>query len=307
MYNNKPWHLDVRRRGVAVCASISVLLIAGALGCAPEAEPPVATPTVLMSKQRLPLGSLVEMTYRFTVAPEIQPVEGQYRVLVHFLDSEQELMWTDDHTPPTPVGEWQPSERIEYTRTIFLPIYPYVGMGSVAVGLYDADSGRRLPLAGEDLDQRSYNVATIELLPQSENVFVIFKDGWHLSEVLPENPTIEWQWTKKNATLAFQNPRVDSTLYLQYAGRPDLFDSPQQMTIAIGGQAVDTVAVESGEQVIRQIHLTADQLGSADMVELHIQLDRVFVPVELPGTDSTDDRELGIRVFHAYVEPSATM
>ncbi len=307
MYNNKPWHLDVRRPGVAVCASISAILIAGALGCAPEAEPPVATPTLLMSKQRLPLGSPVQMTYRFNMAPELPPIEGRYSVVVHFLDAEQELMWTDDHVPPTPVREWQPSERIEYTRTIFLPIYPYVGEGTVAVGLYDADTERRLLLAGENLGQRSYNVATIELLPQSENVFVIYKDGWHPSEVLPDDPTIEWQWTKKDATLAFENPKVDSTLYLQYHGRPDLFDPPQQMTIAIGGQAVETFAVESSEVMIRQIHLAAAQLGSADMVELHIQLDRAFVPAELPGLDSTDGRKLGIRVFHAFIDPSTTM
>ncbi len=43
--------------------------------------------------------------------------------------------------------------------------------------------------------------------------------------------------------------------------------------------------------------MTAAQLGTSDMVDLVIDVDRTFKP------GGTDPRELGIRVFHAYVEP----
>ena len=39
------------------------------------------------------------------------------------------------------------------------------------------------------------------------------------------------------------------------------------------------------------------------MVELHISVDKTFVPALIPAANSKDPRELGIRVFHAFVEP----
>ena len=53
-------------------------------------------------------------------------------------------------------------------------------------------------------------MADFELLPQTENIFLIFKDGWHQTEVVAEGAQrTEWQWTKKEATLAFRNPKRD--------------------------------------------------------------------------------------------------
>ncbi len=39
------------------------------------------------------------------------------------------------------------------------------------------------------------------------------------------------------------------------------------------------------------------------MVELSIDVDKTFVPALLPASTNRDSRELGIRVFHWYVEP----
>ena len=43
--------------------------------------------------------------------------------------------------------------------------------------------------------------------------------------------------------------------------------------------------------------VTAAQFGSGDVAELVIDVDRTFVP------GGADTRELGIQVFHAFVEP----
>ena len=53
------------------------------------------------------------------------------------------------------------------------------------------------------------------------------------------------------------------------------------------------------------LHDAADrrQLGAGDMAELRIEVDKTFVPALLPDTQQPDPRELGIRVFHAFVEP----
>ena len=103
---------------------------------------------------------------------------------------------------------------IQYTRTLFIPVVPYVGDAQVRLALYSPRDQRRLPLAGEDAGQLSYKVATLSLLPHSENVFLLFKDGWHPAEVASDNATVEWQWSKKVGTLAFRNPKKDVIFYL---------------------------------------------------------------------------------------------
>ena len=56
---------------------------------------------------------------------------------------------------------------------------------------------------------REYKVATIELLPQTENIFLVYKEGWHNPETHPENPSVERTWTKKEALISFKNPKKD--------------------------------------------------------------------------------------------------
>ena len=56
-------------------------------------------------------------------------------------------------------------------------------------------------------------------------------------------------------------------------------------------------------QGLKKIPLTATQLGAAEMAELKISVDKSYVPAQLPGSNSTDPRELGVRVFHAFVDP----
>ena len=61
--------------------------------------PPVATPSFSVKQTRVPLGSPVEVTYKFVVAKNAPPITENFRVFVHFLDADNERMWTDDHDP----------------------------------------------------------------------------------------------------------------------------------------------------------------------------------------------------------------
>ena len=55
--------------------------------------------------------------------------------------------------------------------------------------------------------------------------------------------------------------------------------------------------------LIRTVPVTASQFGNADMVDLRISVDKTFIPAQAPAARSNDMRELGVRVFHAFVEP----
>jgi hypothetical protein len=263
--------------------------------------PPLATPSLKLSHDKAPLGSPIDITYKFVVANDARFAED-YRVMVHVVDADDELIFAFDHNPPTPTTQWKPGETIEYTRTVFIPIYPYVGEASLQVGLYSTTNQKRLSLAGENAGQNSYKVGKIQLQPQTENVFTVFKDGWHPAEVAEHNATVEWQWTKKEATLSFKNPKKDSLFYLDVDNPGSAFNEPQQVQVGLGGHVVDEFTLKPKEPELRKIALTAAQLGPGDVAEIVISVDKTYVPAVV-ASGSKDPRELGVRVFHAFVDP----
>jgi hypothetical protein len=282
-----------------LAAALAVL--AAACGGSSDTAVPLATPTVSINHTRVPLGSPIEVTYRFQVAPAAA-FGKDYRVLVHFLDADDELMWTDDHVPPQPTSAWKPGQTIEYTRTVFVPLYPYIGEATIAVGLYAPGTDDRVPLAGETIGQRAYRVARIRLQPQTDNVFLAFLDGWHGPETAADNQSVEWQWTRKEGVLRFRNPKRNAVFYLHYDGQPSVFDTPQTVTVSLGAEVIDTFQVSTPDEAIRKIAIKSAQFGPEEVVVIRIGVDKTFVPALVkPG--SRDPRELGIRVFHAFVEP----
>ena len=274
---------------------VSTLLPAG---CSrkQENEPAVATPSLTFSKDRVPIGSAVTLTYKFVVASNATFDKDNW-VFVHVLDPEGEQMWNDDHQPPVPTTQWKPGQTVEYKRTIFVPNYPYIGQAIVRLGLYDPPSGKRHVLSAPEASRREYNVAKIQIQPSSERVFLMYRDGWHPAEVDSKNPQNEWTWTKKTATLSFKNPKKDSVLYLDYAARADMFTPPQQVTLKIGDQVIAQFAAGAKAPTLLTFPISAAQFGASDMVDLVVDVDRTFKP------GATDPRELGIQVFHVDIEP----
>jgi hypothetical protein len=269
----------------------------------PPPEPGVATPSVKLNREKAALGSPIEVTYRFDVAANAPPFKEDYKVFVGFVDTDQELMWTDDHDAPIPTTQWKPGQTIEYTRTVFVPVYPYIGEAAIHMGLYSTTTQKRVTLSGQDAGQSAYTVAKLQLLPQSENVFVMLKDGWHGPETPPNDAHVEWQWTrKKQATLVFKNPKRDSEFYLDLDNPSRTFPEGQRVQVKLTDQVLDDFVLMERRQ-LRRMPLTAAQLGSGDTVELLIEVDKTFVPALLPGSTNRDSRELGVRVFHWYIEP----
>jgi len=287
---------------VTACVLTAMAVTAAACSKAEDTTPPVGSIQVTLSRPKAALGSPIEVTYKFTVAPNA-PSLGQRRVFVHFLDADEELMWTDDHDPPTPTSEWKPGQTIEYTRTMFIPSYPYVGAAKVVAGLYTPGQNDRLKLSNEDRGDRSYKVADFELLPQTENIFVIFKDGWHPAEVVTEGAgRTEWQWTKKEATIAFRNPKRDVTLVLQVDNPATGPNAAQNVTVQIGDQVLQTIHLVKENAPVLKFPVTAAQLGTGDMVEMKFVADKTFVPALDQSMKSGDPRELGARFFHVFIQ-----
>ena len=263
--------------------------------------PPVAAAAVTLDRTTAAVGTPVEMSYRFTVTSGMKPLADDYTVFVHFVDRDGELLWTDDHQPPTPIRQWKPGDVIQYTRTMFVPKVPYTGETNVDIGIYSPRTNTRLPLSGTDAGMHAYRVGTLSLALQSDSPFVIFKSGWHETET-SEGGTTEWQWTRKEGILSFRNPRRDVMMLFQ-ADQPVKLPQPQTVQLKIGSTVLDQFMLPTGDRVLRRVPITAAQLGSGDSVDLTVAVDQTFVPVSMPELKTRDTRVLGIRVFRVYIQP----
>ena len=288
------------------CRIVGILVLSLALSsCRRPADTaaPVATPTVTLDRAQVSVGSPADIHYRFVVAADAPAFAKDYWVFVHFLDRDGELMWTDDHAPTTPTRQWKAGATIEYTRTMFIPKFPYTGETRVEVGLFSTETGDRLPMSGNNAGMRSYQVATFNLGLPADNTFVVFNSGWNETETADDASGVEWQWSKREATLSFRNPKRDAELFLQLDQPVRALPEPQQVELRIGTTPLDHFPLPVGERLLRRLPISAAQLGGADTVELVIAVDRSFVPASIPELRSTDPRELGVRVFRAVVEP----
>ena len=158
-------------------------------------------------------------------------------------------------------------------------------------------------MTGQSRGQREYQVATFNLHPQTDNLYVVFKDGWHQTEVAEDASGVEWQWSKKTATLAFRNPMRDVVFYLQCDQPVHEVGEPQRVELRIGETVIDSFALPPGPRELRKVELAAAQLGAGETVEVTVAVDKSFVPATITQLKSNDTRELGIRVFRAYVQP----
>ena len=284
-----------------------LLVLAYVAGCSRKADEaaPVATPTVTLSRSESAVGAPIDVTYHFDVAKDAPAFAEKYVVFAHFVDADGELMWVDDHEPPTPTTDWKPGTAIDYTRTMFIPKIPYEGEVNVIIGLYSLATKARVPMAGTSEGMRAYRVARFTIGLPSDNTFVMFRDGWHDAESASDDVGTEWQWSKKDATLVFRNPKKDVLLYLQLDQPASGLPAPQHVDLRVAGQPVDSFTLPTGPRELRKVRLTAAQLGTADTVEMTLSVDQTFVPADVPQMRSSDHRELGVRVFRAYVEPQS--
>ncbi len=199
--------------------SLCVAVLLAATGACLEADttPPVASVTFTPSRTRVALGSPVDLTYKFDVAPGAA-IPGDYTVFVHVVGDDGQQLWADDHLPPVPTSQWKPGQTIgPYTRLKFVPLFPYVGHATVIVGLYKGDA--RLPISTGLADERLRLKTRIQSRQPGtaaghREMFAssCSADGT-ASKFLPNNPTLEWQWSQKAGVISFQNPKKDVTRF----------------------------------------------------------------------------------------------
>jgi len=103
-----------------------------------------------------------------------------------------EQMETDDHNPPKPTRSGKPAKTIEYTRTIFVPVFPMLVMPTIHRGCTISRTQRRLTLAARIWGSCPTKWRNCKCCRRRE-LFTVLKDGWHLAEPRVPRRFVAWQ------------------------------------------------------------------------------------------------------------------
>lgn len=255
---------------------------------------------ITVNRVRAPLGSPIEVTYTWKCEPGMKKLGQEYHAFVHFLDSHGLTLFADDHLPSPPPFQWEPGKEYSYTRTVFIPVYPYVGEVEMRMGLYPSNGrGPRVAMKGDDAGLYEYRIAKMEFLPQTENIYLVEKEGWHNPESSPQTPGFERIWTKREALISFKNPKKDVIFYLEADTNFKAFQKPPVLTLSVNGKVGVTIPIKDSEIFMKKVLFKAADLGTGDWADLRFTLNQGFVPMTL-GINN-DDRELGLLVYHRAV------
>jgi hypothetical protein len=283
--------------------TLTVSLLSAACSRTPvDTAKPVAVASVSVTPAVVASGMPVELDVRFAVAPDAPPFREDYAVFIHVVDDDGQMIGSTDHAPPTPTRQWKPGSTIEYKHSEYAPISDYVGEATFVVGLYSKSSGERVPLAGDAVEPRAVRAGSFEIRERSEPYAVIFREGWHASEA-PKGSGLEMRWSMKSGNLMFTNPRRDVEFTLELDQPASVFPVAQHIEIRRGETVVDEFDLEPGPSMVRKIALSQSQLGEDNTVDLAVVSDKTFVPAKFASLQSSDTRQLGVRVFRAFVQP----
>ena len=173
--------------------------------------------------------------------------------MMHVVDADDELMWTDDHNPPTPTTQWKPGQTVEYTRTVFVPVYPYVGEATLQMGLYSTTTQTAPDARGEDAGQRAYKVAQDSAAAADARTCSRCS---RTAGIRPRSPSTTRRSSgsgrRSRRRSRSRIPKKDCTFYLDVDQPGGIFNENQHVTVTSTGRGRRQFDVTPKNQQLRQ-------------------------------------------------------
>ncbi|MBN1197670.1 MAG: hypothetical protein JXA62_09710 [Candidatus Aminicenantes bacterium] len=282
------------------CLLILVVLVF--LSCGKGSDPRGLDLNLAIQPDMLTDFLYAKMDYTYRLSEDFEGFSKDYAVFVHFWRTRsKEMLVQDDHMPEILTTQWRPGQKVEYSRTLFIPKFldeidiDFEGYEEIriTVGLWDPDSSEdeKILLFRKNVKVHPASVVAPE---------IVYAEGWNNVETDPsiDNPRERrWQWTTKKAVCVVENPKKESTLIIQ--GGVDKAKIPDQKVIfRINDQLLEEFIPETAK-FEKRYTLTPAQMGNDYEFRFTIETDKAFVPAML-DPQSSDKRELGIQIYFLY-------
>jgi hypothetical protein len=289
-----------RRRETRAAA---VLLLAatfavGACSGSGETQRVSATPELNLPDS-VPLGEPLAMEWTWTPGAEFAAPVADYKVFVHLIGPQGNILVQDDHFPAEPTSQWQAGTAVQYSRWLYVPELE-VEYVDVVVGLYDREE--RAEVQGENGWSGAVTVHRLAIRADDMTGIPVYMSGWHPLEEVSEPEPMKWRWTEDAAKAVFTNPMSDAVLHLS-AHAPFDEIGAQTVVVRVGETEMARIQVGDADRFTERIDIPAAVMGEGEWVELTLEVAPVLVPKELDA-NSTDDRKLGLQVFMLYLSSS---
>ncbi len=284
---------------LGAAALVSCLVAAG---CAGEDVSRAVNAAVSVDlPDSLPAGSPFDVGFTWTPSADFEAPSDDYRIFVHFVDPDGNIVVQDDHFPPVPTSQWKAGEPVNYRHWVYTDPELEPAYFDLFVGLYDS-AGQVATLAEGGLQNRPL-VHSIIMRGEDKGGVPVFVEGvqdWELSLASDDALTRRWRWMGRQATVAFGNPRGPSTLHLSALSPVDYLGGTQTVTIRVQDREIARFELDESVPYIKRFDVPGDVFGEGDWVDLIIEVDKTFVPAQVEP-ESDDIRELGLQIYWMYL------
>lgn len=295
----------LRNRCWRVLLAAMVLVPAWACGSG-DGEPRVSALPRVEMPESIADGEPIEVRYVWEPGADFQAPAHDYKVFVHLLDAQGQILLQDDHYPAEPTSQWKSGEPLEYIRWLYLPRVE-VEQIRVVAGLYGED-GARVLMGTEQDSVDAAPLGSIAVRVDDMSGVPVWMDGWHSQERVDDAAATgsvfdSWYWSEGGARVVFTNPRRGAVLHLRAHSPFVELNAPQTVILRVGEQEIWRHEVNTADAYLERIDIPADLMGDADWVEVALEVSPVWAPRD-SDPESTDDRQLGLQVFDLYLSPS---
>ncbi len=276
-----------------------VLTLTGLVtGCKKKSQVEGVNLAVDFSDEKLSDTLITDMRYIWTTDSDFEKISQDYNIYVQFWHGNN-LLFQDDHFPPTPTSQWEPEKEYVYSRRIYIPSFidefdpSFKGEETLKL-----DIGFYSPYDRTGESRREVLSKKLKVIPPPlDTPEIIYEEGWHNLEEDPQSYLKKWRWTAQEARCIIDNPHRDALLVIR--GGANLEAVPgQTLSFRINDIVLDEFVPEESH-FERSYNIKKDMLGEKEEFILTIATDKIFKPAEvLP--DSADERELGVQISFIY-------
>lgn len=295
----------MKKHGGACWAHLSVLLVmVVAVGCGGEEPARAVDASVTVDlPDSMPAGSPFDIGYTWTPTEDFEAPVDDFRIFVHLVDPDGNIIGQDDHFPPVPTSQWSAGQPLEYRREwIYLNPDLRPEYVDVYIGMYD-DEGQVATVREGRLQGRPLAHSVI-MRTDDQGGIPVYVEGFQNREMSLTAEDVygqEWQWMGRRGVVAFGNPRGPSTLHLRALSPVDFLEGgTQTVTIKVGERVIAQYEATDSSPHMMRFEVPGEGLGDGDWLDFTIEVDKQFVPA-LVEEGSEDIRELGLQIYWMYL------
>ena len=254
--------------------------------------------------------SLLTMSFAWeTGRTFVQPKEELW-VHVRFVDVRGNLLWETSHLPEPPMLKWRPSQLVQYNKTFYVPPIAAEMPAQVLIVLRDEKAPNvRFVISEPKGSPEAPWMAPVgrlqirprpSLLESPSRANIVLVSGFYPVE---NRDKLQWRWTGKVAKAKLERLNRRGILFLSGQVNLEHLNTLPTITVFVGDKVKASFSPDRDTSSFqRKIIVPDEEFGDSNWLDVTIETSETFVPSKV--TDSTDTRELGIKLTKMYFGPA---